>query len=362
MIATKLVQLIAASSVAILLSLNAAPANALSVDNHAALAARHAHITSNLSVKKKRGTSRRCKNRAVAFSQSKKPASATKSAPTKAASKNDNNNNKNNNDEGKGKGNSGNPGSNPGAGTGPKKYNGSKVGVAFTGDESILSKIKTGKVGPLYTWSPHKPGNADRLGYKFCPMLWGHKQIDTFERLVVPGYADCILGFNEPDQAGQSNMPPEEGARLWKAHIEPKRKLGYRTISPACTNAPAGKKWLQDFLKACNGGCTLDAIAVHYYDTNAQGLIDYVNDMHNTFGRNIWITEYACQNFGGGSQCSKDQVFAFTSKVTNFLDNAGFVEAYFPFGFLRDMFNVNPLNQLIKGNGEPSDLGRAYIS
>lgn len=148
MIATKLVQLVAASSVAILLSLNgAAPANALSVDNHAALAARHAHISSNLTVKKKRGTSRRCKNRPAAFTQSKKPASSTtKSAPTKAASNNGKNNN---DDDNEGKGNSGGgSGSNSGAGTGPKNYNGSKVGVAFTGDESILGKIKTGKVGP----------------------------------------------------------------------------------------------------------------------------------------------------------------------------------------------------------------------
>jgi len=28
-------------------------------------------------------------------------------------------------------------------------------------------------------------------------MLWGEKQIYDFTSLVVPGYADCVLGMNE---------------------------------------------------------------------------------------------------------------------------------------------------------------------
>jgi hypothetical protein len=350
MITTKLVQLVTLSSVAILLSFSATTANAMSLDSHGNIAARHAHISHELVAKKKRGTGRRCKNRSAAFPPKSKTSSSKASKPTAKSGSSGSGSN----------GNSGNSGS--GSVSHPS-YGGAKMCLAWpNGEDENLSKFKTDKVGPIYTWSPFIPSKAKKLGFKPVPMLWSGKQIDDFERLVVKGYADTILGFNEPNQSGQAEMAPSEAARIWKAHIEPKRALGYRTISPATTNAPSGKKWLQDFLKACNGGCTLDAVAVHYYHTSAEGLIEYLEDHHKTFGKNIWLTEFACQNFSGGAQCTKDEVFNFMSKVTKFMDNAPWVEAYCPFGVMHDMVNVNPLNQLMKGNGDPTDLGWAYLT
>jgi O-glycosyl hydrolase len=39
----------------------------------------------------------------------------------------------------------------------------------------------------------------------------------------------------------------------------------------------------------------IDAIALHWYGTDPQAFIAYVQDFHNTFGKNLWITEFACQ-------------------------------------------------------------------
>jgi len=84
--------------------------------------------------------------------------------------------------------------------------------------------------------------------------------------------------------------------------------------------------------------------------------------MHNTFNKKIWVTEFAAQNFGGsGGQANYGQVFDFMRKVTAFMDNTPWVENYFAFGAMHDMFNVNPANQLLAGNGHPTDLGRIYI-
>lgn len=102
--------------------------------------------------------------------------------------------------------------------------------------------------------------------------------------------------------------------------------------------------------------------------------------MHTTFNKPIWVTEFACQNFSGGAQCTWDQVFDFMRKVTAFMDGASFVQEYFafgeclciwyvfflsfsrnPVGAMHDMFNVNPDNQLLGGDGKPTDLGRLYI-
>lgn len=70
--------------------------------------------------------------------------------------------------------------------------------------------------------------------------------------------------FNEPDNGGQSNIDPTTAAALWKANIQPfagKAKL----VGPAVTNG-GGVQWLQQFLGNCTG-CTIDAIAMHWYDT-----------------------------------------------------------------------------------------------
>lgn len=48
-------------------------------------------------------------------------------------------------------------------------------------------------------------------------------------------------------------MSPQDAAGLWKQYLEPLHDNGYTLISPACTNAPSGKTWMQDFFKACDG-------------------------------------------------------------------------------------------------------------
>jgi hypothetical protein len=333
MMSSKLTQLLAAGSVAIVLLISSSPTQAMSLQSHGHLFARHAHVNRDISVKRKRGKGRKCPSRPPAFSKTKAPSSKTKTTakakPTKA----------------------------PVTNNGP--YRGDKMGIAWAlGEDPNLQNFKTG--GPIYTWSPHLPTKTKSLGFKGVPMLWGAKQVDDFERLVKKGYADTILAFNEPNLESQSNLSPGDAAKLWRDHIEPKRALGYRTISPATTSAPSGKQWLKDMLSACKGGCTFDAVALHWYGTKSDEFIAYVEDHHKTFNKPIWVTEFAVHNFVGGRQSSKDEIFNFASKVTSFLNNADYVEAYFPFGVMHDMVGVNPSNQLMKSNGSPTDLFYTY--
>jgi hypothetical protein len=214
-------------------------------------------------------------------------------------------------------------------------------------------------MGSVMTWSPWKPSSIAHLDIEFCPMLWSAKQIWQFEQLVKPGYAHCAMGPNEPNQAGQSNMDAHYAVQLWKQYLQPLHNQGYTLISPACTNAPSGKTWMTTFMTACTG-CTVDAIATHFYGTSADALIAHVTDLHNTFGRPIWVTEYACQNFSGGAQCSMDETWAFTTKVVAFMDSTSWVHRYFPFGFLTDMGNVAPVNRLMDWNYHPTPLGEFY--
>lgn len=38
----------------------------------------------------------------------------------------------------------------------------------------------------------------------------------------------------------------------------------------------------------------VDFVALHWYGTDAQAFIAYVQDFHTTFGKPIWVTEFAC--------------------------------------------------------------------
>lgn len=148
-----------------------------------------------------------------------------------------------------------------------------------------------------------------------------------------------------PQQDGQANLTPKEGVDMWKQYIEPLKSRGVRLGSPAPSSAPSGKTWLLDFLKECDGGCTVDFIALHWYDVNATQFIAYLEDFHSTFQHPIWVTEWACQNFNGGEQCSPDEVREFMNVTQSFMDATDWVERYAWFGAFTDLQGVNEVRR-----------------
>lgn len=359
MAALKLLNLLALSSIAILaVSFGSTPVAALSVSqNHVARRSGPGH---EAIAKKKRDTkaSKRCKPRSTGISISVALPTKTTShiAPPAHTSKSSNSGSSN---SGSGAGNTNPP---SGGGSGSSSPGGAKAGVAYVGDNNNLAKYAKPKSHWHYNWSPFAPGGNG--GLEYVPMFWGPKQTSDFQRLVVKGYASHVLGFNEPNEPSQSNLSPGDAAQLWKQYIQPLKSQGYTLVSPACTNAPSGKTWMQQFIAACTG-CTIDKIAVHFYGTDPQKLIAFLQDFHSAFPQqSIWLTEFACQDFGPNPKvCSKDDVFSFLDTTTAFMDSTSWIEAYFWFGFIRDMGNVNPLNQLVNpANGNLNDLGQDYLN
>jgi len=171
------------------------------------------------------------------------------------------------------------------------------------------------------------------------------------------------MGFNEPNEPGQSNMDPSTGASLWQKYIEPLKYEGYTTlVSPATSSNPNGMTWTKNWRTACNGKCNPTHSALHYYDVTSAGFIKYMQLWHNTFGLPIMVTEFACQNFNNGPQCSQSQVDTFMTDSIQFMQSTPWVTAYFAFGAMKDMQGVNSLNQLMNSAGQPTALGYAYIN
>ncbi|CAE6447705.1 unnamed protein product [Rhizoctonia solani] len=234
-----------------------------------------------------------------------------------------------------------------------------KLLLAWPNGPTNLDKFQYGtNVAGMYTWSPWCPDNAKIPCFQ---QLWGTKQKSSFTSLINVAKSNLVFGFNEPNQGDQSNMSAQDGATLWNQVIKPLKAQGAKLVSPATTSAPSGKTWIQDMEKACGGDCGFDYIALHWYGTSIDSFKAYVDDWYKTFGKPLIISEYACQDFSGGAQCSKDQTNTFHYTMGAWFDQHPGVAMYAPFGFMADMNNVNYDNQLMGSDGGPNALGNWYL-
>lgn len=245
-----------------------------------------------------------------------------------------------------------------------------KLGLAWpNGDSMNITNFIKSKVSWYYTWSPTPGMSNPPSDITFCPMLWGFKHLSSFREHVLnnpnanQNSGKCVLAMNEVNQKGQADMSVGDACGLMRDNIVPlKKDHSFYIVSPSTTSAPSGKKWMQNFRQQCSDVWdNIDAVAVHYYDTNVTAFQEYVRDWHDTFNKPIWVTEYACQNFNGGAQCSDVDTFVFQKAMSMWFDQQDFVEAYAPFGVMQQMQGVNANNQLTN-NGEPNILFNAIAS
>ncbi|KAJ1311325.1 hypothetical protein OPQ81_009820 [Rhizoctonia solani] len=239
-----------------------------------------------------------------------------------------------------------------------------KLLLAWANGPIDLEKYAYGtRVGGMYTWSPWCPDNAATLGIPCFQQIWGLKQKASFTSLIDVSKSPLVFGYNEPNQGDQSNMSAQEGAALWDELIKPLKQKGAKLVSPATTSAPSGITWIQDMMNACGGGdkCQFDFIALHWYGTSIDAFKAYVDNWYKTFGKPLIISEYACQDFSGGPQCSQSQTETFHYTMASWFDQHEGVAMYAPFGFMHDMNNVNYDNQLMASDGSPNKLGKWYL-
>lgn len=245
-----------------------------------------------------------------------------------------------------------------------------KAGLGWNNPQTtnMSQFFRTGKIGWYYTWSSWSNDQGKNLD--FVPLLWGKDKLNDWTTAVngrlKPMFMSKdithVLGFNEPQEKGQSNMTPQEAKDLWMTHLHPlKTEYGVRLGSPATSSAPSGKNWTQEFLTVCGTDCEVDFIALHYYGTNATDMIAYITDFWTTFQKPIWVTEWACQDFTPkNKQCTQDEVWAYMNKTQTFMDSAPWLERYAWFGALVD----NPItstNDLLTDRGRITTLGQQYI-
>ncbi|KAH9484871.1 Alkali-sensitive linkage protein 1 [Psilocybe cubensis] len=208
-----------------------------------------------------------------------------------------------------------------------------KAGLGWANADMVDMRqfTSTGNVSWYYTWSAF-PTEAD---IEFVPMFWGNKSFDQFNSTMQQvlfnnvNNVTTLLGMNEPDIPSQANVTPEQGVEMWLTYIQPFHDQGLRLGSPAPSSSPAGKAWLHEFLTTCGNNCTVDFIAIHWYGTDASQFITYLEDFNATFGKPLWVTEWACQNYVDlSAQCSFNDVEEFLNITQTYMNQADFVERY----------------------------------
>jgi hypothetical protein len=168
-------------------------------------------------------------------------------------------------------------------------------GLGFNLSGSSCDDLKSLGLSWFYAWSATNPCPTATM--EFVPQVWGSWKklswVPTPAKAVAKG-AKALLGFNEPDGAGQANLTVDESIALWPDMDLPGVLIG----SPAVAGMDT---WLPNFMtQAASKNLRVDFIAVHWYgwdagscnDTSAlEGKIKWAEQWQKP----IWITEWSCR-------------------------------------------------------------------
>lgn len=212
----------------------------------------------------------------------------------------------------------------------------------------------------LYSWGPQPP-LVD--GIESVPMIWG-----AFSGCPeLGGNSEWVLGFNEPDHAGQADMTPEEGASHWRQleQCYPERKL----VSPAVVFEPSWLETMREAYVAAYGEPPrFDALAFHCYDQrgfvsacqkDARQYLAWLDEWDVPGG--LWLTEFGYVDTDRQAQVEKlRDIAAWVEQEPRIVRYAWFATRYdgdeawaVPEAYSTALMTCE--------SGEPTALGEAYM-
>ncbi|KAK7741843.1 hypothetical protein SLS53_004910 [Cytospora paraplurivora] len=201
-----------------------------------------------------------------------------------------------------------------------------------------------------YNWDSNTSNKQPFCEY--VPMLWTIPENPGVWKRHATAWIDAgtqhLLAFNEPENAGQSNIDPTTAVNAYRKYMQPfagQVKLG----APAVSND--GYNWMSQFLDNCTG-CSIDFVPIHWY--NPSFLLDdfkaFTMKMCDLVGgRPIWVTEF----MPTGDNATA--IAEFMKDAIAWLDQEDCVERYAYFG------TADGYTSLLYDNGPKlSALGKAY--
>jgi len=181
------------------------------------------------------------------------------------------------------KGNNGNGNDDAAVYTPPSTPNtgGAKLGLAWDWQNDCSKLSEWSGAGMIYTWSAYPPSCGMPAGLEWFPQYWGPGKQGDIQSQIAAGVIHpgmTILGYNEPDQAGQANLGVWDAIGSFKAQLTPLASQGYKIASPACTSDDKGFNWIKEFMDNCKD-CGISYLQTHFYGNNADDFIAYISKL-----------------------------------------------------------------------------------
>ncbi|GFZ49828.1 LOW QUALITY PROTEIN: hypothetical protein JCM24511_07231 [Saitozyma sp. JCM 24511] len=250
--------------------------------------------------------------------------------------------------------------SSSGANSGSLTPLGKKAGLT-AGD--ALSAMGT-HIGWWYNWAPTEEGTSAN-GVDFVSMLWGNGHVDStdasrlaeFEALTTT--PQWIIGPEEPDcsTTGSADMSVSDTATLWNAQMAPKGAAGSLLLSPSMCKQADENGWLKQFQGQISRD--FDITNLHINKNSMAGVKTDLDYYWNTYGKPMWVSEFACVDDSNGFTPCTDQgeINSFINDIVALFESDSRVYAY-AYSNGEGLGDVWPM----WSNGALTQSGQTYLS
>lgn len=196
-----------------------------------------------------------------------------------------------------------------------------KKGIGLTESVYGNTQLSALNVSWYYSWGYNTSISAPVA--TFTPMVFSLNTLPS----VTP--KQTILGFNEPDNASQSNMSVATAIANWPTLVNNSTRIG----SPATAGNPLTTgSWLTQFMNATPKP-KVDFVCVHWYKgCDAAKFKSDMTAIINLYGKPIWITEFAPQTVSSAqslpTKYTQTQVNTFLNTVIPWMEANPMIEKY----------------------------------
>ena len=228
--------------------------------------------------------------------------------------------------------------------------NTAKRGFAGSNDQMITGL----NASWYYTWWTDP--NPAVTTAEFVPIMQNQWAVGAATQYNNNPNVKAVLGFNEPERTDQANLTVNAALDLWAQTQASNKEL----VSPAPSDTSDGRAWLQSFMSgATSRGYRVDAVAFHWYgDTrggasSAANFLGAVDWYHNTFHKNVWITEFGGIDWSGTNPISQATNRAFLEAASAGLESRSYVERY-------SWYQWDSACRLMNDDGTLTTIGEFY--
>jgi hypothetical protein len=216
-----------------------------------------------------------------------------------------------------------------------------------------------------YNWGSGAPSNLP-AGVEFYPMWWSYygasQAADTaaLDNLIVTDKYPVLLMYNEPDNTSQANLTTAYALQGYTHASVAAKAIGFgNLISPAC--ADDGDTWMSEFMAAVkSNGLVCHAVAIHCYDSTASSFLSYVDGIHNKYGYNVYVTEFAPTDWKSPTGITVADCETFMASAVPGLKSRSYVLDYSWYCGTTPGTNVLETAALFNTDGSLTALGSQY--